>query len=150
MRKQNTNAEDPYTAGNAITAAIEAIAEYHREITASGDELIAKVAEAARSLGWPDQVVSNVVDQLQTVTNAQLQLMNNTMELWRERIRSWPDLTSAGKWPDPDDFKAVSVDTARLWKQTGEQWQKNWAQMMMSQWTGSQRRGTAPNKEDRE
>jgi hypothetical protein len=81
---------------------------------------------------------------------AQLQMMNNTMALWREQIKSWPDLNLAGQWPGPDDLKAMTAETAQLWNQMGEHWQKNWAQTMMSEWTATSRRDASSKTEDRE
>jgi len=150
MPQKNPGDKVPHEAREAITAAVEAIADYHNEITSSGEKVIAKIAQAARSVGWPNEVVSGVVDQAQTAMKAQLQMMNHTMALWREQIKSWPDLNLAGQWPGPDDFKAMSAKTAQLWNQMGENWQKNWAQTMMSKWTASSRRDASSKTEDRE
>ena len=72
------------------------------------------------------------------------------MEVWRGRIKSWPSLTGAGYWPDAEAFKAMSVNTAQFWTQMGEQWQKNWAQKMMSEWAKSSKRNVPPKSDDRE
>ena len=66
----------------------------------------------------------------------QIQMMDHTMEVWREQIKSWPSRSPPDNWLDAEAFKAMSVNTAQFWTQMGEQWQKNWAQMMMSQWVG--------------
>src|ERR1700730_16411471 len=113
-------------AREAISAAFDAIAECHNEVAASSEKVVTKIAQAARVLGWPDRVVSGMINQMQSVTKMQIQMMDHTMEVWREQIKSWPSRSSPDNWLDAEAFKAMSVDTT--------QWQKDWAQMMMSQW----------------
>ena len=48
----------------------------------------------------------------------------------------------------PEAFKAMSVNTAQFWTRMGEQWQKDWAQMMMSQWVGRPTKRNVPRKSD--
>jgi len=122
--------------GEAISAAFDAIADCHNEVAASSEKVVTRIAQAARVLGWPDQVVSAMIDQMQTVTKTQIQMMDHTMEVWREQINSWPSRGTPDNWLDAEAFKAMSVNTAQFWTRMGEQWQKNWAQMMMSQWVG--------------
>jgi len=42
----------------------------------------------------------------------------------------------------------MSVNTAQFWTRMGEQWQKDWAQMMMSQWVGRPSKRNVPRKSD--
>jgi hypothetical protein len=100
------------------------------------EKVVTKIAQAARVLGWPDQVVSGMINQMESITQMQIQIMDHTMEVWREQIKSWPSWSSPGNWLDAETFKAMSVNTAQFWTRMGEHWQKNWAQMMMSQWVG--------------
>ena len=51
---------------------------------------------------------------------------------------------------DAEAFKAMSVNTARFWTRMREQWQKNWAQKMMSEWAKSSKRNVPPKSDDRE
>ena len=144
----NPNLSDE--AREAISAVFEAIAECHNEVASSSEKVVAKIAQAARVLGCPDQVVSGMINQLQSVTKMQIQMMDHTMEAWQEQIRSWPDLSLAGNWPDAEAFKAMSVDLAQFWTRMGVQWQKNWAQMMMSQWVEPSKRNAPRKSDDRE
>ena len=48
-------------AREAISAAVDAIAECHNEVAASSEKVVTKIAQAARVLGWPDQVVSGMI-----------------------------------------------------------------------------------------
>jgi hypothetical protein len=77
-----------------------------------------------------------MINQMQSVTEMQIQMMDHTMEVWREQIKSWPSRSSPENWLDAETFKAMSVNKAQFWTRMGEQWQKNWAQLMMSQWVG--------------
>ncbi len=135
-------------AREAISAAFDAIAECHSEVAASSEKVVTKIAQAARVLGWPDQVVSGMINHMQSVTKMQIQMMDRTMEVWREQIKSWPNRVSPDNWLDAEAFKAMSVNTARFWTRMGEQWQKDWAQMMMSQWVGRPSKRNVPRKSD--
>src|SRR5437773_11188336 len=81
-------------AREAISSAFDAIAECHNEVAASREKVVTKIAQAARVLGWPNQVVSGMINQMQSVTKMQIQMMDHTMEVWREQIKSWPSRSS--------------------------------------------------------
>ena len=94
-------------------------------------------------LGCPDHVVSGVIDQMQNIAEMQIKMIDHTMEVWRDQIKSWPSLTLSADWPDA---KAISVNPVQSWTRFGEQWQKNWAQKMMSDWAKSSKRSIPPKK----
>ena len=150
MPRRNPKPEQSDEVRAAINAALDAMTECHNVFAASNEKVVAKVAEAARVLGWPDHVVSGVVDQIQSIAEMQIKMIDHTMDIWREQIKSWPSLTSAGHWPDADALKAMSVDPVQYWTGMGEQWQKNWAQTMMSDWAKSSKRNVPPKSDDRE
>jgi hypothetical protein len=150
MPRRNPKPEQSDEVRAAINAALDAMAECHKVFAASNEKVVAKVAEAARVLGWPDHVVSGVVNQIQSVAEMQIKMIDHTLDIWREQIKTWPSLTSAGHWPDADALKAMSVDPVQYWTGFGEQWQKNWAQTMMSDWAKSSKRNTPPKSDDRE
>ena len=124
MPLRDFNPELPDEAREAISAAFDAIADCHNEVAASSEKVVTRIAQAARVLGWPDQVVSAMIDQMQTVTKTQIQMMDHTMEVWREQIKSWPSRSPPDNWLDAEVFKAMSVNTAQFWTRMGEQWQK--------------------------
>ena len=85
--------------------------------------------------------------QIQSATKMQIQMIDHIMESWEAqmksphpmaqvpseilaKLQSWPGLNAAGGWPGADSFNGMSADPMRFWSQLGEQWQKNWAQMM--------------------
>jgi hypothetical protein len=150
MAQRNPDPKSPDELYEAMNAVFDAIAECHSVIAASHDKVVAKIAQAARVIGWPDHVVSGVINQIQSIAEMQIKMIDHTMEVWREQIKSWPDLTSAGDWPDAEAFKALSVNPVRFWTGLGEQWQKDWAQKMMSEWAKSSKRNSPPKSDDRE
>ena len=147
MPLRDFNPELPDEAREAISAVFDAIADCHM-MAASREKVVAKIARAARVLGWPDQVVSGMINQMQSVTKMQIQMMDHTTEVWREQIKSWPSRSPPDNWLDAEVFKAMSVNTAQFWTRMGEQWQKDWAQMMMSQWVGRPTKRNVPRKSD--
>src|SRR5260370_42402045 len=94
-------------AREAISAAVDAIAECHNEVAASSEKVVTKIAQAARVLGWPDQVVSGMINHMQSVTKMQIQMMDRTMEVWREQIKSLPNRGSPGSGRDAQGFKKM-------------------------------------------
>ena len=128
---------------NAVTASLEAVAIYHNEVTAANDKAVAKIADAARALGWPEHVVAGIVDQLQTVAKIHLQITEYVTATWQEHIQSWPGLSStAGGWPSAKALMPVHANQAQFWSQM--------AQAMMSQWTKSFTLYAAEKSEDRD
>ena len=122
MPQRNANPKHSDEVREAIKAAIDAIAEYHGVVAASNAEVVAKITQVARALGWPDHVVSGVVQQLQSTAEMQIKMIDHTLEVWREQITSWPSLTSEGHWPDAGAFKAMSVNpssSGHAWGSSG-------------------------------
>jgi hypothetical protein len=113
-------------AREAISAAFDAIAECHNEVAASSEKVVTKIAQAARVLGWPDQVVSGMINQMQSVAKMQIQMMDHTMEVWREQIKSWPNRSPPDNWLDAEAFKAMSVNTAQFWDTDGGAVAEGW------------------------
>ena len=55
---------------NAVTTALEAIAGYHDDVTAASDKAVAKIADAARALGWPEHGKRSLIPVLRGVSEA--------------------------------------------------------------------------------
>ena len=78
-------------ARKAVNAAFEAMSTWRSEIVNSeknSEQVIGKMAEAARGLGWPDQIVSATRMQMEAVTKMQIQTMDRMMDTWEEQIKS--------------------------------------------------------------
>ena len=52
-------------------------------IAAANEKIVAKIAEVARVLGWPDQVVSGMVDQIHSIAEMQTKMIDHHGELGR-------------------------------------------------------------------
>jgi hypothetical protein len=150
MPMRNHNPDHSDEVREALNAVFDAIAECHSVVAASTDNVVGKISQAARMIGWPDHIVSGVVNQIKSVAEMQIEMIDHTMEVWREQIKSWPNLSSAGHLPDAEAFKAMSVNPVRYWTRMGEQWQKDWAQKLMSDWAKSSKRNVPPKGDDRE
>src|ERR1700730_11439555 len=111
MPLRDFNPELSDEAREAISAAFDVIAECHNEVAASNEKVVTKIAQAARVLGWPDQVVSGMINHMQSVTKMQIQMMDRTMEVWREQIKSWPNRGSPHHELDLRAFDAIAADT---------------------------------------
>jgi hypothetical protein len=76
-------------ARKAVNAAFDAMSTWRIE-TANNNEknseqVIEKLAAAARALGWPEQIVDATRAQLQSITKMQIQTMDQMMMLGRSR-----------------------------------------------------------------
>ncbi len=137
-------------AREAISAAFDAIATFHGELAASSEKVVGKMGNAARAVGWPEPIVSGMATQIQSLTKMQQQMMDHLIDAWQAQIsspnpmaqmpsvmlsklQSWPGMLAPGTWPGAEAFTAASSNPVQFWTQLGEQWQKNWAQMM-TQW----------------
>lgn len=131
-------------AREAVNAALDAMATWRSETAKRSEECLAQVmdrmAEAARALGWPDQVVEATCGQVQAVSKMQLQMIDKVMDAWEEQIkstspptallsklRSYSNLDSAGVWPGVDPAQAAAMNPFLIYLQMMEQWQKAWA-----------------------
>src|SRR5262249_2007512 len=133
-------------ARKAVNAAFDAMSTWRIE-TANNNEknseqVIEKLAAAARALGWPEQIVDATRAQLQSITKMQIQAIDHMMDAWEEQIKSpmtgspsamlsklksWPSVSPAGTWANADALQTAAVNPMQFWTQVAEQWQKAWA-----------------------
>src|SRR5215475_2790701 len=79
-------------ARKAVNAAFDAMSTWRIE-TANNNEknseqVIEKMAAAARALGWPDQIVDATRAQMQSISKMQIQMMDHMMDAWEEQIKT--------------------------------------------------------------
>jgi len=130
----------------AVNAAFDAMSTWRIE-TANNNEknseqVIEKLAAAARALGWPEQIVEATRAQLQSITKMQIQTIDQMMDAWEEQIkspmtgspsamlsklRSLPGISPAGTWANADALQTAAINPMQFWTQVAEQWQKAWA-----------------------
>src|SRR5262249_44553808 len=79
-------------ARKAVNAAFDALSTWRIETANSSEknseQVIEKLAAAARELGWPDRIVNATRTQLQSITKMQIQMMDHMMDAWEEQIKS--------------------------------------------------------------
>jgi hypothetical protein len=139
----------------AVNAAFDAMSAWRIETANSNEknseQVIEKMAAAARALGWPEQIVDATRAQLQSITKMQIQMM----DIWEEQIKSpnpmtapsamlsklkhLPGASPAGTWPNTDAFAGAAMNPMQFWVQLAEQWQRAWADAM-GRASGGQRR----------
>ena len=74
-------------ARKTVNAAFDAMTAWRTQIQDGGEEVVEKMAEAARALGWPKQIVDTSTAQLQSVTKMQVQAMDQIMDAWQDQIK---------------------------------------------------------------
>jgi hypothetical protein len=145
----------------AVNEAFDAMSAWRIETAKSSEknseQVIEKMAAAARSLGWPEQIVDATRAQLQSITKMQIQMMDDMMDVLEEQIKSPNPMTApsamlsklkslsgvpTGTGPHADAFAGKAMNPMQFWVQWAEQWQKAWADAMgaVSGAGGGQRR----------
>jgi len=132
-------------ARKAVNAVFDAMSNWRTETITNNEkgieQVIEKIAGAARALGWPEQIVDATRTQLQNVTKMQIQMMDHVMDAWEEQIKSpnpmtapsamlSPSVSSAGTWPNPDPPSLAAMNPMQFWIQLAEQWRKPWTEAM--------------------
>ena len=147
-------------AHQAVNAAFDAMSAWRIETVKdnekNSEEVIEKMAAAARALGWPEQIVDATRAQLQSTTKMQIQMIDQMMDIWEEQIKSPNPMTAssamlsklksppgalpAGTWPNADAFAGAAMNPMQFWVQFAEQWQKAWRDAMGVGGGGQRRR----------
>ena len=117
-------------ARKAVNATFEAMSSWRTETVNTSErgieQVIEKMAEAARALGWPKQIVD--------ATEAQM--LDRIMDAWEEQIKSpnpsQPILSKLKSFPNPgpaDAWSSASLmasNPLQFYMQFVQQWQKAW------------------------
>jgi hypothetical protein len=131
-------------ASDAMKAVLEAMSAWRIDTINNNEknlgQVIEKMATAARSLGWPEQIVDATRSQMQSLTKAQTQMMDQMVVAWQEQIKS-PNPSAmlsklkspsgfgpAGSWANAADMSAMNP--MQFYAQFAEQWQKAWSDAM--------------------
>ena len=134
-------------ARKALNAAFDAMVTWRTDTLNSSEkgieQVIDKMAAAARALGWPEQIVEATRAQMQSITNMQIQTMDHMMDAWEEqikspnmpsamisRLKSLPSFGAAGSWPSAGALQAGAMNPFQFYAQFAEQWQKACAEAM--------------------
>ena len=131
-------------AHDAVNAAFDAMSTWRTETVNNSEknleQVIEKMAAAARALGWPEQIVDATRSQMQSVTKTQIQMMDQMMDVWEEQIKSpnpsamvsklksLPGFGPTGNnWPGAEVFQKAAMNPLQFWMQFAQQWQKTWS-----------------------
>jgi len=131
----------PREAREAIEAVFDALSKWRDEIGASterySETVLDKMADAARALGWPKELVDASHKHLMQASKAQMQTIDQLMDVWKKQLtapaadqfmaqlRAFPG-AGFGAMPASSPFD--------FWMQAAETWQRNW-QSALSMWT---------------
>jgi hypothetical protein len=144
-------------ARKAVNAAFEAMSTWREQIVneKNSDQVIEKMAEVARKLGWPEQIVDATRTQMEAITKMQIQAMDHMMDTWEAQIKSpnssstmlskltsFPNFGQVGGQPNAGNPQMAALngfEFYRVYMQVAQQWQKAWVDMINS-WTTSARR----------
>jgi hypothetical protein len=132
-------------ARQAVNDAFDAMSAWRSETAKTSEknseQVIEKMAAAARALGWPEEIVETTRAQMQTLTKMQIETMDWIMDAWEEQIKSASPLTNAaamlsklrslpGSGPAARLSDAEGTNPFQFWVQFAEQWQKASADAM--------------------
>ena len=138
-------------ARDALNAALKAMVTWRNDIAdanaKNGKRVVEKMAEAATTLGWPEQIVDASRGQLQSIAEMQIKTMDQIMDAWEEQVKrpnpmtaspsamlfklkSVPGFTGTVSWPSTEAFQQAAMTPLHLWMQLAEQWQRSWADTM--------------------
>jgi hypothetical protein len=98
-------------ARDAVNAAFEAMSSWRTEAVENNEkgleQVVEKMAIATQALGWPEQIVEATRSQMQSMTKAQIKLMDQMRDAWEEQIKS-PNPSAGQVAGGPSAHPAVS------------------------------------------
>lgn len=154
----------------AVIQAFDAMSNWRAELAEMGEKnsnaVFDKMAEAAKSLGWPTDFVELSRKQMQSASKLQLQAVDQVMDVWEKQVKAlgapgqfpsfptfpnFPNVPGFGSgsgfpqypggggagFPGMPDFSAGGVNPIQFWMQAAEMWQKGW-QQAISTWADAQ------------
>lgn len=132
----------------ALNAAFDAMDEWQAELVElterRSSEVFDTLADAARSAGWPPEMVEASKEQLLEASKAQSKMMRHMVQGWRGNLKSStaptiePTTSTIGHALTAPPVELVKIATVlpQFWMQAMGTWQKNWNDAMRL-WMGS-------------
>jgi len=119
-------------ARKAVNATFEAMSSWRTETVNTSErgieQVIEKMAEAARALGWPKQIVdateAQMLDRIMDAWEEQLKSPNPSAML--SKLKSLPSFGSASSWPSADAFQKAAMNPFQVYTEFTAQCQKAW------------------------
>ena len=136
----------PRDARDAIEAVFDALSKWRDEIGASterySETVLDKMADAARALGWPKELVDASHKHLVQASKAQMQTIDQLMDVWKKQLTA-PEanqfMAQLRAFPTAGFGTFPGSSPLDIWMRTAEMWQSNW-QSAMSMWTSGSSR----------
>ncbi|MFA5955184.1 hypothetical protein [Hyphomicrobium sp.] len=157
----------------AVVQAFDAMSNWRAELAEMSEKnsnaVFDKMAEAAKSLGWPTDFVELSRKQMQSASKLQLQAVDQVMDVWEKQVKAagmpnqfpsfanfpnfpgvpgfgaggpqFPGAGGAG-FPGMPDFSGAT-NPMQFWMQAADMWQKSW-QQAISTWTEAQQNAMKP------
>jgi hypothetical protein len=137
-------------AREAVNAVFGSVSDWRNDVAAvnkkNSKQVVQKMARAATTLGWPEEVVDATRVQMESINDMQVKTMDRIMEAWEEQLKlpnptaspsamltklqSMPSFGATGDWPSAESFQMAATAPLRLWIEFGRQWQKFWLEGM--------------------
>lgn len=152
----------------AVIQAFDAMSNWRAELAEMGEKnsnaVFDKMAEAAKSLGWPTDFVELSRKQMQSASKLQIQAVDQVMDVWEKQVKAlgtpgqfpnFPNFSNVSGFggsvpqfpgstiPGMPDFAAGAANPIQFWMQAAEMWQKGW-QQAMSTWMDAQQNTMKP------
>ena len=122
----------PREAREAIKAVFDALSEWRDEVSTSterySENVLDKMAAAARALGWPKELVDASHKHLVQASKAQMHLIDQLMDAWEKQLNAPTSdqfMAHLRNFPGPG-FGAMPMSSPfDLWMQTTEMWSES-------------------------
>ena len=132
-------------ARKAVNGVFDAMSEWRDEVTSTTesctDKVLDRMGEAAKSMGWPRELVDATRSQFQQATRMQSAFIDQMMDAWQQQLKSpgTPMRVLSGGIGGMPGFDAapagmnMAMAPLQMWMQAAEMWQKSW-QSAFSRW----------------
>ncbi len=135
-------------ARQAVTAAFDALAHWRNEISAANERsltnVLDRVTDAHRALGWPDQVTAAAKEHFLRGSKMPAHMIDQAMDAWQQLLKSHtvrsgvPGFTFqapvASQFTIPASemmrFSEMTLAPFKLWMDVAEAWQRTWMAAM--------------------
>lgn len=141
-------------ARKAMNATFDAMSDWRNELAASTERNTSKVFDrmsvAAKSMGWPAEIVDQTRKQMLASSKMQLQMIDQIMDAWENQMKSPGQAFALQGFSMPQfpgfpsiaqmmpfggagfDLGQMQMAPFQFWMQAAETWQKSWLQAMSS------------------
>jgi hypothetical protein len=129
-------------AREAVKDAFEAMSDWRTDAADDSERnakrVIKKIAVAAAALGWPEQIVDDAREQMQSLAEMQIRTMDHIMDAWEGQLKNpltASPSTMLSKLNASPNFGSAVANPLQFWMQSVEQWQRLWRDSMTTFWS---------------